>query len=605
MPEDQVAKLTLGELPVEVLLDDVFRVIPAHDLLRLGCTNKFFSTLCNDDTLWKNKLMDDFNFSGEGTARTSGYKFLYRGLDKPRVFAWGDKGNGRLGVDRMPKTVINGAPYPIQVKIPGVRIVSLVAGGMSFHALDSNGNVHVWGTLNGSWGPHVANSRGFSNPEKQARVPHRLQMPAPIRAISCGRLHASCWDRSNKIWTFTNWGRPFHLAAPILQESDFSPKQIECGWAFSALLTKFGDVFVWWPFDGEMGQAIQEGFRKMDEDEKSDTNAFPKDGMIPCASWALQDVAPTRLPSLPTLPKLVQSSSGKEQTLQLIQIAAFENHLVGLTNQGHVLKFGDLEGEQAVIQGCWEYLPRFSELRQITEDAIFSESSDSPPKVQIPKTLKITHISANFMHFVAYSTGSSSIVLLGDTETKVDTPPKIIPELQDKSVISVVIGDYHNAALTATGKLMTWGAYSNGALGLGDPAKLEPGTPGGFADDRARQFAIERQRGEPPPVVVPTEVRFDHDLKHPRERFCFAVTAAGWHTGALVIDLEPGDDEGENVALEETFPKPIPRIGGMQSQGRGRGLFTSPIVANPGLFRFGHAAAGMHQPPPPSDGGAS
>jgi len=56
---------------------------------------------------------------------------------------------------------------------------------------------------------------------------------------------------------------------------------------------------------------------------------------------------------------------------------------------------------------------------------------------------------------------------------------------------------------------------------------------------------------EPNPVLVPTEVRFDHGRKTPKDRFCFSVTAAGWHTGALVVDLEvcvilPLDDERLN-----------------------------------------------------------
>jgi SCF-associated factor 1 len=130
---------------------------------------------------------------------------------------------------------------------------------------------------------------------------------------------------------------------------------------------------------------------------------------------------------------------------------------------------------------------------------------------------------------------------VGDTDTKPDSRPKVIPQLQNKSIISVVIGDYHNAALTANGKLLTWGAYSNGALGLGDPLKLEPGTPGGFANARDLQKAQERGRIGPtalPAVDVPTEIKFDHNSKKKRERFCFAATAAGWHTGALVIDLE-------------------------------------------------------------------
>jgi SCF-associated factor 1 len=150
---------------------------------------------------------------------------------------------------------------------------------------------------------------------------------------------------------------------------------------------------------------------------------------------------------------------------------------------------------------------------------------------------------------VAYTTGSSSIVLLGDTETTAEIQPKIIPELQNKSVISVVIGDYHNAALTAEGKLFTWGAYSNGALGLGDPAHLKLGAPGGFVDQQTYQAALTHRRGTPPGVDRPTEVKFDHEGRV-KKGFCFAVTAAGWHTGALVIDLE--------VCYSFSFQHPFP-----------------------------------------------
>lgn len=127
---------------------------------------------------------------------------------------------------------------------------------------------------------------------------------------------------------------------------------------------------------------------------------------------------------------------------------------------------------------------------------------------------------------------------MGDTNTTPDSDPNIIPALQNRSVISVVLGDYHNGALTSSGKLLTWGAYSAGALGLGDPASLEPGTPGAFSTEAQRIRALGHHRGVPPAVEVPTEVRFDHGRKEPKERFCFSASASGWHTGALVIDLE-------------------------------------------------------------------
>lgn len=152
--------------------------------------------------------------------------------------------------------------------------------------------------------------------------------------------------------------------------------------------------------------------------------------------------------------------------------------------------------------------------------------------------MHVVQISAHFQTFVAYSTGASSIVLMGNQETTAGGPPRIIPALQNRSVISVVLGDYHYGALTSTGKLYTWGGFSKGALGLGDPADLEVGEPGGFETQTQRNAARESGRfATLPSVNVPTEVKFDWGKKK-RESFCFSAAAAGWHMGALVIDLE-------------------------------------------------------------------
>ena len=98
-----MAQSPLQELPVELFLDNLLPFVPVPDLLRLTCCNKvsitisllevvlpsfnnpqLFAALCTDDMLWKRKISEDFNFFGQGTARTSGWKFIYRGLFNPR-----------------------------------------------------------------------------------------------------------------------------------------------------------------------------------------------------------------------------------------------------------------------------------------------------------------------------------------------------------------------------------------------------------------------------------------------------------------------------------------------------------------------------------------
>ena len=136
------------------------------------------------------------------------------------------------------------------------------------------------------------------------------------------------------------------------------------------------------------------------------------------------------------------------------------------------------------------------------------------------------------------------MVLKGEQDTTPEMLPVIIPELQNRSIISVVHGYFHFGALTSSGKLLTWGSRFQGNLGLGDPGKLPVGSPG-------TQHIVK----------VPSEVRFDHGLKAEGrvERYCFAVAAGSSHTAALVIDL--AGDEVPSEDLEQHSETVVPLEG--------------------------------------------
>ncbi|KAH7890788.1 regulator of chromosome condensation 1/beta-lactamase-inhibitor protein II [Phlebopus sp. FC_14] len=569
----------LADVPVELLLDNLLPLLPIPDLLRLGATNRLFNTLCNDDTFWKRKLQQDFNFSDEDTARSSGWKFIYRGLSHPRTYVWGESSKGRLGLTKFPRRRVGDVPFPAELRFaPGVRIVHLAAAGMSFFALDSKGSLWIWGALNGS--EFALQQDGYSAPGRIAYTPLRLSLPAATRAISCGRLHATSLDENLHVWTLLSFGHPFRLITPLLDAAtpDSTPLQVACGWNFSSVLTRGGDVFVWWPFSGEIRQLLS---TQNADDPGSAVHAV--DGVIPCAPRDLRK-DPRQLPELPRLPPLISGAQHTE--IRLVKIAALENSLVGLTNHGHVLKIA--VQDHAPSQPPWEYLPRFSE-----SDQIKGHLTSASCELHTPQVIRISHISAQFHTFVAYSTGSSSVVLMGSQDTGGDSAPRILPALQNINVISVVLGDYHFGALTSTGKLLTWGSFSRGALGLGDPVNITPGNPGGYSTEQTRQFALTNGGPPPPPVEEPTEVAFDHDEQRSRKRFCFAATAAGWHMGALVIDLEPEPDDLE----DSTLPMP----GGFPSSSEAR--YPSDFPYEPGqwgtatvpMFRVGFAGRGAHR----------
>jgi SCF-associated factor 1 len=138
----------ITDIPVDIFLDNLFPFAEVRDVLSLGSTNKFFAALCADEAFWRTRCREEFNFTSQETARQSGWKNLYRGLNCPRVFVWGsvfrlvhrsqvvthysDPSNGRLGSRNHPYGYGpsgQGIPYPVEVKIPGCRIVSLAAGG--------------------------------------------------------------------------------------------------------------------------------------------------------------------------------------------------------------------------------------------------------------------------------------------------------------------------------------------------------------------------------------------------------------------------------------------------------------------------------------------
>lgn len=185
-------------------------------------------------------------------------------------------------------------------------------------------------------------------------------LPSKKTCPSCGRLHTMALDSKNQIWTFVTWGRPFRLESPMLDctSPETTPIQAECGWSFSSILTQSRDVLVFWPSLGEIGRIYDEETAAMDE--RGNCNAYGTDDYcIPCVTWSLR-ADPLRLPPIPQLQDLEGTGVSQEERSKatiLIKIAAFDNHLIGLTNKGHVLKFGDLSNENSFDRMTrWQYV---------------------------------------------------------------------------------------------------------------------------------------------------------------------------------------------------------------------------------------------------------
>ena len=80
---------TVADVPIEIILDNLLPLLPISDLHSLGATNRSFYNLTSDETLWKRKIRQDYNFPDSNTARTTGWKFIYKRLSNPKIYLWG------------------------------------------------------------------------------------------------------------------------------------------------------------------------------------------------------------------------------------------------------------------------------------------------------------------------------------------------------------------------------------------------------------------------------------------------------------------------------------------------------------------------------------
>lgn len=113
-----------------------------------------------------------------------------------------------------------------------------------------------------------------------------------------------------------------------------------------AVLTEAGHVFVEWPFHGEFNERIEQHHNSFNEGP----GVRLSEGVLDCATWEInRDFL--ELPALPdsllVLDPSAAANTDREEELRIIKIAAGENFVVALTNQGHVLKL-DIDSSESL-----------------------------------------------------------------------------------------------------------------------------------------------------------------------------------------------------------------------------------------------------------------
>ena len=139
-------------------------------------------------------------------------------------------------------------------------------------------------------------------------------------------------------------------------------------------------------------------------------------------------------------------------------------------------------------------------------------------------TPQLSYLSGSFYNFGLFNTAGQ--VLIGNHQTQASSPPFIPPALQNRDVIGLSWGDWHALALCEDGTILSWGKEfrSNGCLGMGYKDLLEA---------RGMGLMVEGSL-----VWNKDPRRIEGFCGGKEDKFAFCVSAAGWHSAALVADFK-------------------------------------------------------------------
>lgn len=559
--------MTLLNLGEDIIVSNVAEYLDTKDILHLSLTCKEMRSYFDSNNAYHMLYLKTFGSKPIPLSKDHyDWKHLFNlRTSNAKLFTWGSSEMGRLGylaTDIAPERVSHigfrkGVHTPTNVDVFNPLVVSdISAGGYSFQILTNDGELYYTGA---KWKQHPGmnqltpgpiggqdfspsfasggmftptplpalvnararrtrsegvppppgirqryeyddepnNSLGEVTSANKKRVvidakfvtkldlPEALEGYDPERrsiiSISSGRLHFVALDNQNGIYTWDT-GNTTNSGVRILFPG-IDPKKritkISCGWNLSACHIKGVGIVVWYSRD----HVREDSF----EANKVSANAryviIPGTNMFnPRDFLAGMDYV------------LIIDEDGK--------LMRFDLHAQGYAD-GHI--------DPNLVDKPY-FVPSFN---------TWCEKSTGSNNVP-----SFTKLNGCYKLFAIFT--SDGKVLLGDksctAEDNDDEGPQIIPELQDRGIIEVAMGDYHYLALTDKGELLTWGRESSrcGCLGLGSK---------------------ETYLQEHP--EVPDEVGFDivaHKpiaVKNPHENGeWIAIAAAGWQSGGIFVDSQ-------------------------------------------------------------------
>ncbi|KAF2489705.1 RCC1/BLIP-II [Lophium mytilinum] len=582
----------LTDLPLDILVL-VFPYLDAKSFLALCATCKAFHqpSISLDSAYWSRATRSAFRVPNQPVVQSDGVRWqkMYRRLlTQSRVFTWGSNTHGCLGHTYQEEAHQSGmlrrrwvnsatnASFPIEVEHSReLGITSdMQCGGWSTTLLTSKGSLYTFGVLDGLTMPREVSSNKHELLKYPPGFPQSTDRYDPAVAtlqFSSGRSHVLALADSGRIWSWYAFNKAaLHVKFLHIDINEASPssssqtptadttgqvgrvRQVVAGWGHSSAYVCGTGIVLWSPVKRPRG------------DQVSDMMLVVDSAVVPKTSYQR--------------PKHASRQSKDDKALgdevgMVSNYIILEHFVVFVTDLGKVFaaKIGDESTTTDIV-----------ELRRLRND-----------------TGTHWDVQGSFRRFASFKNDEVIITDQGYLdrcwEARFDNPAQTnihglqrIPALQDTGVISVAFGDHHYHALHRNGRITSYGKDPQGcgALGLGSENNLQAmirginivanrgegellretyttGRQVWFEEEKRKFMRFMGDGGQDPSEarermeladVDPTikgEVSewFEQETRDWDKRpelkdadedrlgayFALSVSAAGWHSGALVL----------------------------------------------------------------------
>ncbi|EMC98263.1 hypothetical protein BAUCODRAFT_67000 [Baudoinia panamericana UAMH 10762] len=608
---------TFLDLPVDVLLL-IFPYLDATSFLRLTSTCRALHNpdFLHDATYWSRLVRTTFRVPNQPVVQNDGIrwqKLFRRLLTQSRIYTWGNNEKACLGHTYESHTAATGIALPglrrvnvrrrMHISWPaamqgtdGLGVISDVqCGGWSTTLLTSAGALYTVGVMDGiEFNPGrppylqtpMVQPTPLRYPPGHVQAHERIDPSTAIKQFSAGRAHILGLSDSGRIWSWQNIEHSALHVRFVHHETQEGRSlgygtvlKVVAGWNKSAALIEGVGIVLWDPLKREDGDA-----------EAEDAALVLESAVVPKTSYL--------------------QSRGKrvaERTDEDLALAETVGEVSSFVVLEHVALFSTTLGKVFASEIFWD------DNQQRASDPIevdISQTGESEPFA--------TDVQGSFRSFAVFlrsgavlTSNQDRLMNLLQSRSSNESLWRQIPALQHKDVISVAFGDYHFHALHSSGYITSYGTEPGacGALGLGghgDPEGRLRGiryqgiggdgrlVPHAYIEGRRVWFEEEKQdwitfitAGGVDPAEAAERLRMalgspdircqgevsewieqqgrDWESKFNLQSadddglgayFALSVSAAGWHSGALMLVNEDLAAKGyKYVWAYDHFPR--------------------------------------------------